>query len=886
MSIRNRGCRELRVRFPLPGMSLFSAHLVPADGLRALNGERRGRVADRRLAQEERRSCARTRAGLRLGRGIGRVTDVKTRAIVYAAISVCAVALSGCMSIPRQYDVALTREAAAAEKPARLGEYDKAIGLLEKAMAGYTVSSNDLGVLYCMERMGWLLRERGRYGASLEMLQKALPLGVKLHGDAAEIDADIGDVHMFTGDHERAKRHYEQTLATLKGYKFPTSFSRPPTKAMIADMVRRTKATVHARINMGTLLFFAGKHDEALQQLEAGRKMIDKVESVADHPFYGLFFSLPKDFWEAVGFCHTMTAVVLGEKGRYDEAWKSYDRGLKVFIRYDQRYGQLVNRGLRLKTRYRQNGGRSDATLATDSEAYLKEVKDFGAMDILWRAGFETGRAARAEKDSEMAFRVLQSAIEAIEMTRSGLREDSVKRVFAGSVQDVYAEMIGLCFDTGRMEEGFDYLERAKARAFLDSMTGRQVKVKAAVDPKLVAEADSLQDRLEVLSRVISRAEGSEVRELKEEYRMRAARRREVLEAIRNQSLAYAAATSVATVPARRIVERLPEKAALVSYFLESRRTLVWVVTRKGVTALRVDAGRDSLNDMVNDYREAIASRQDELCRTLAGKLGRLLVEPIAGHLQGMEVLYVVPSHSLQYLPVAGLPWQGDRMVVDAMATCSLPNASALFYGRGAVRPGMDAILAVGNPALEDKAMSLAFAEAEARGISSFFKRRTVWCGAEATETAVKGADMKGLDVVHLAVHGQYSTRSPLESALLLARDQRNDGRLEAFEIFAMDVGVPLVVLSACQSGTGTTSGGDEIQSLNRAFLYAGAGQVLATLWNVNDESTAVLMKAFYEAMPTDGPVRGLRNAQIRLRQRHAAPYYWAPFYLSGGSLP
>jgi CHAT domain-containing protein len=417
-------------------------------------------------------------------------------------------------------------------------------------------------------------------------------------------------------------------------------------------------------------------------------------------------------------------------------------------------------------------------------------------------------------------------------------------------------------------------------------MAGRSVKAKASVDKALIAEADALQDRLDVLSRVVSRAEGSEAKALKEEYRQRVARRKDVLEAIRNQSLAYAAATSVATIPVRRVAERLPERTALVSYFLEPKRTLVWVVTRRGVSALRVDVGRESLNDLVGDYREAIASQQTELFRTLGTKLGRILVDPLVGSLQGIDELYVVPSLSLQYLPMAVLPWQGDRLVVDALAVCSLPNASALFYGRGPDRPGFGTIFAVGNPALDDKTKALAFAEAEVRSIGAAFKRRTILCGTDATETCVKAADMTGTDVMHLAVHGEYSARSPLESALLLVRDGRNDGRLAAFEIFAMDIPVPLVVLSACQSGTGTTSGGDEVQSLNRAFLYAGAGQVMGTLWNVNDQSTAALMQLFYESMATQGPAQALRSAQLKLRQKCPAAYHWAPFYLSGGSLP
>ena len=81
--------------------------------------------------------------------------------------------------------------------------------------------------------MGWLQREIGQYGAALENFRKAYPIGIRLNGDAAEIDADLGDVYLFSGDSQRANGHYQKTLFTLKDFVFQTSYRGPPSKQEI-----------------------------------------------------------------------------------------------------------------------------------------------------------------------------------------------------------------------------------------------------------------------------------------------------------------------------------------------------------------------------------------------------------------------------------------------------------------------------------------------------------------------------------------------------------------------------------------------------------------------------------------------------------------------------
>jgi CHAT domain-containing protein len=109
------------------------------------------------------------------------------------------------------------------------------------------------------------------------------------------------------------------------------------------------------------------------------------------------------------------------------------------------------------------------------------------------------------------------------------------------------------------------------------------------------------------------------------------------------------------------------------------------------------------------------------------------------------------------------------------------------------------------------------------------------------------------------------------------------DGWLTAADVLDLDLAGALVTLSACESGRNEVFGGDELIGLTRAFLGAGAATLVASLWLVQDETTAELMERWYEHLRNGiGRAAALRKAQLTLKDRFVHPYYWAPFVLIG----
>jgi CHAT domain-containing protein len=149
--------------------------------------------------------------------------------------------------------------------------------------------------------------------------------------------------------------------------------------------------------------------------------------------------------------------------------------------------------------------------------------------------------------------------------------------------------------------------------------------------------------------------------------------------------------------------------------------------------------------------------------------------------------------------------------------------------------------------------------------------------GAEATLAALRDA-APAADVVHLACHAQFRADSPYFSALHLA-----DGELSLRDAAALPLVASLVTLSACETGLSRAAPGDELIGLVRGFLLAGAPNVLATLWTVDDASTAALMEDFYAGLCAGArPAAALRAAQSASASAGRHPFYWAAFALYG----
>jgi CHAT domain-containing protein len=162
--------------------------------------------------------------------------------------------------------------------------------------------------------------------------------------------------------------------------------------------------------------------------------------------------------------------------------------------------------------------------------------------------------------------------------------------------------------------------------------------------------------------------------------------------------------------------------------------------------------------------------------------------------------------------------------------------------------------------------------------------------GFQATRAAASSPGLADYRIVHFATHGVLNTLRPELSGVVLSliyeRGVKQDGFLRLHDIYGLRLAADLVVLSGCQTALGKEIRGEGLIGLTRGFMYAGARAVVASLWQVDDESTAELMKRFYRGMLKENrrPADALRTAQLEMsrQKRWSAPFYWAGFVLQG----
>jgi CHAT domain-containing protein len=168
---------------------------------------------------------------------------------------------------------------------------------------------------------------------------------------------------------------------------------------------------------------------------------------------------------------------------------------------------------------------------------------------------------------------------------------------------------------------------------------------------------------------------------------------------------------------------------------------------------------------------------------------------------------------------------------------------------------------------------------AEAHTVAELLEAHTLLEAHATRERLVQHA--RDADVIHLATHGFARVDAPLFSYL-----QLEDGQLTALDCFDLELDCSLVTLSACESGRAQIAPGDEQLGLPRALLYAGAHAVVQTLWRVDDQTTAHLMRSFYAGLRAGrGRAQALREAQLEAlsdTSGRSHPFFWAPVVLLG----
>jgi CHAT domain-containing protein/tetratricopeptide (TPR) repeat protein len=747
------------------------------------------------------------------------------------------------------------------------GDFAGAIEKLKEAAACFEEASNRSGLAYLWTSMGRLYRAHGAFDEAISYYQKGLTVQEEL-GDKFGVIQSLNAMAVsygMSGHSAEAMDHYERALALAR------NTGSPSVIAFIAG-------------NVGYAYDEKGNHTLAIQLLEEALRLDPSCVYVANR--------------------YMVLSQAYRGTGQYQKALENSDQAVRIVRGADS--------------------------------------SDFNPLVFLERA-----RVYRKLASYPEALADIEVAMRGVERLRAKLvPADYLKQGYAEQTQDLFAVAIQIHEQLGEHKQAMLTAEEARARAFLDLMASRGLEQKTpqkAVTP--LTAANDTPDNLPSRGQAPSAVESDVTPRL-------ATRGAAPLKLVDTRGAPMLASPSSAAPPTFEELLATAKRldSTLLSYWVTPDTTFIWVLRPDGVVrSERAAINSEQLSKLIRQtsYAEeepsaepapAAKAQSDSPAASatvrgprtlrlrgggelvLGGKtsqswreLYKLLILPVQDSLPSRgSHLTIVPQGPLFRLSFAALQDAQGYYLVENYALNYAPSLGVLrLTGERRQRLGQrePRYLIVADPLIapdqskESNLPPLPGARQEARNLVRLLPRgeTTLLMGSDATKQAVReGA--AGKTVLHLATHAIVRDDQPLDSFLALSAGDKSppgSGRLTVQEIYGMDLETDLVVLSACSTALGKLSG-DGMAGLTRAFFYGGAPSVMATLWDVADEPTSLLISEFYKSLQKDpDKSRALRAAQLRVvRELRAGrvqvnttlgpvtlpedPAFWAGFVLQG----
>jgi CHAT domain-containing protein len=767
--------------------------------------------------------------------------------------------------------------------------FDAALALRGRWAPGSFLEADSL------QSQGLIATERSDLENAEHFLKRAVAIQEQLDSNSFWMAfklQSLGDVYALRGDLEVAAYHFEKVLEIHQ------------------RLVPNGESVATALIRLGRLKLDQGRWQEGRDLFEQALAILQRV--FPRHPMVAAVLNDLGDAALAVGDLRraeasyrralTQLAAVAPERPWTAHSWS----GLAEVESRRENWKNAIDNHQKALGIYRRVG------TGTDGEARTLA----GLGRIAWRMG-----------DLEQASSRLHEAIRALEaqVGRLGGSED-VKADFRSLRRRVYFDTAAVELELGRNEGAFNIQESARAQGFLSLLAARDLSVSDEIPADLEEERRRVGHRFRQALSVINSISDSPKQDSLEKAWRELPLLREQLDSIQQRISKLTPRPSSLhfprSLPAGEIARTLDPGMKILAYQGSETTTQVFVLSGDGrVAASKIPVGIGEIQRQLERFHAALENRitgSDQAVLHPLRQLYRSLLKPVEPLLEGANRLLILPDGPLHAIPWAALvrepakgsptgrnwqffvEWKPFSIALSATVWTELKGS------RGKNSPGAKTeeaaaesralpIAAFGDPVLQPVPFDpeapplagarlaaslrrgldrspLPYSRREVEGIAQLFPGEVAaFLGPEATEEKAKNLPT-GTRLVHFATHGFADERLPMNSGLLLTipdhtKEAAEDGFLQAWEIFErVRLKADLVVLSACETGRGKELGGEGLLSLTRAFQFAGARSVVASLWQVPDEGSADLMIRFYHHLKSGAAAAdALRAAQMEM---------------------
>lgn len=743
--------------------------------------------------------------------------------------------------------------------------YSQAVGHFEKALSILRSIKDPATEAECLNNLGLVYRELGNLDRAHYLLSRALAID-QSYGDATSIGLDLenlGSVFLRKGIENASREDLNQALELFQ-----------------RGLLQLERGGADPRITFAALNNIGIVFME-LKDLEGARRHLRRALAVV------------KDDDHAIELCQALNNIAMSylDERNIDEALTHFLRSYEIGSKHSYE-------------------------------------------NVLMECCYGLGQCYEMRQHESSALSFYRKSIEALERLRGRIPTEPFSIGFARNKFGAYERAIHLLAARHArqasgdvLEDLFDLVERAKARAFLEN-------AQEALADVAVTDRSVLEERQQAISRNIkelslkiadhpaSREEEEALvneLELEEDEYVRLISEMKVQED--NQEDRWRKSIRGITEIQGML---LSEDAVLLEYYLGEPSSYLLRISPHSIRLYRLPA-RGQVEASLRAYLRFISDR------SLDSRAGIVPAERIGRELMPLEhdesfnrtkSLLVIPDGVLHHLPFEALripDGPGSKYLIEDVPVSYCPSASSLMLLKNAGKPGKwkKDLLAIGGPEYDPNddfggraaprrqlgmktirgrsemhVLSLPFSKKEVLDIAKLFPAQMsdVLTGESANETRLKTMALMDYRIIHFACHGALDERFPSRSALVLssANTSEDDGLLQTREIYGLAMNAGMVVLSACQTATGRLEKSEGPMALTRPFFFAGARSIIASLWPISDKATVFFMHEFYRNLVLGrSKSESLRYAKIKmLDSSWGHPFYWASFMLQGDPSP
>ncbi|PAU94715.1 hypothetical protein CK503_04370 [Aliifodinibius salipaludis] len=745
--------------------------------------------------------------------------------------------------------------------------------------AGY----NNVGVVY--SEMGEMEQAANYLKKSLEIKEKLLGAN---HPEVAVGYQNLGATHSDIGQYDKAITYYQKSKEIYQ-QRFPDGHPE----------------LANVYVNLGQAYGQKEAYNKALdfyfQDLDINRRMLSD-----DHPF--------------IGDTYTKIGEIYADMGNHRQALNYYRQAMEVLL---------------------TNYSAEDPFQELSLENVVYPELMLNTLRLKGEAHYQAGNQNENTKQLHQSLQTYLQAVDFIDELQRSLNRSKSKFLLRERTVDIYQKgfktALTLFEQTGDKDYKhhlFYFAQKSRNQILLEQIQELNNKSFAQIPDSLIERENQLRESVTGLQRELS---GFTIRGMAGDSLKRISLQDSLFHAqktlhnhIQKLEDKYPKYYGLKYEPPVANISEIQQNhitpsQTMISYFFGDASLYAFVITKESFEVQEV--GTDTLLDKtITNFRETILETTSvDTFANQSHQLYQQLIDPVTEYITGKNLL-IIPSGPLHYLPFEALltrpisETETSRFhdlpyLLNKHSISYAPSAGYLKLRAHQEQSPKNKTLAAFAPSFKDLAASksrevypqvdrpispLLFNKTEVQhlgelfnspdGFFSFLKSPTdeadLFVDQKATESTFKQEPLTDYRYIHLATHAFLQEEDSEQSGILFSTpDQQEDGTLYASEIYNLQLQADLVTLSACNTGMGTFKRGEGIIGLSRAFQYAGARNLLVSLWRVNDRSTAQLMHNFY-AQHHDGAIMpvALQKAKQKMidQAEYAHPKFWAPFVFIG----